>query len=167
MKKGLKMEAHMWQLAGEHEAVRKGLPEKRLTYVCVKCGARKIIGQDGKLKSYYAPKTGSCSQLAGFKKRTLRDIEGYLSPGELYEILEAAKPLTYTETPELYVARDKALVAITYLTAARISEVLKLRLNMFELDEKGRFIIIKNISLFLMNNSSAQLSDICPHAKFM
>lgn len=82
-----------------------------------------------------------------FKKgrRTLKHISYYPSPTEIYEAIMRGEGWDYKVNAELYRLRDRALVALTYLLGARISEVLKLRKSQFVLGKSA--IIVRGIEL--------------------
>ncbi|MDH5690375.1 MAG: tyrosine-type recombinase/integrase [Candidatus Bathyarchaeota archaeon] len=70
-------------------------------------------------------------------RRTLKYIEYYPTPQEIHDKIIHSKGWNYVnaETRDLYVKRDRALVAILYLLALRISEALRLRRNQFVFHE--------------------------------
>lgn len=78
-------------------------------------------------------------------RRTLKYIKRYPTPQQLYEKIISAKGYNYKTDKQFYLVRDRSLVAITYLLAARISEVLRLTKSQFEYTEKG--ILVTGIEL--------------------
>ncbi len=78
-------------------------------------------------------------------RRTLKFITHYPTPLELQEIINTSEGWIYKTNMKEYKLRDKALVALTYLIAVRISEVLRLTKDQFQL-EKDR-ITINSIKL--------------------
>lgn len=82
--------------------------------------------------------------LIGVKRRTLEDIREKLSPAQIYELI-TAKTWPYKTELEFYHSRDRALMALLYLTAGRITEVLSLRKKQFQLDLDPDFLIITNM----------------------
>jgi integrase len=81
--------------------------------------------------------------LIGIRRRTLSDVY-FLRPSEIYEII-TNKTWPYKTNKEFYESRDKALMALLYLTCGRITEVLSLTKKQLVLDAEPDFIIIKNM----------------------
>ena len=78
------------------------------------------------------------------RRRTLKFIEQYPSPEAIYKkIMENSWP--YTRNREFLQLRDRALVALTYLLALRVSEVLRLKKSQFVFTRK--VIIVQGIRL--------------------
>jgi integrase len=65
------------------------------------------------------------------KRRTLKFIQYYPSPRELYQKIVSAPGWNYKENVEFYHIRDRALAALTYLLGGRISEILRLKKSQF------------------------------------
>ena len=85
-------------------------------------------------------------QKIALNRRTLKDLDRYLSPEEIYFRLMNNEGWPYKERHrDKYLRRDRALVALQYLIAARISEVLRLIKSQFEL--KSDRVLIKGIKL--------------------
>ena len=82
--------------------------------------------------------------LVGVKRRTLEDIKEFLRPSQIYSLI-TAKTWPYKTQWNFYHARDKALMALLYLTCGRITEVLSLKKSQFVMDEDPDFIIITNM----------------------
>jgi len=78
------------------------------------------------------------------KKRTLKDIKERLRPEEIYHLI-IMKTWPYANNQQFYHARDRALLALLYLTAGRISAVLRLVKAQFDFDADPDFIIIRNM----------------------
>ena len=83
--------------------------------------------------------------MGGKDRRTLAFIKSYPRPYQIFEKITKADPWPYKDNREFYVKRDRALVAITYLLAARISEVLRLKKNQISHDKN--MLIVKEIKL--------------------
>lgn len=64
-------------------------------------------------------------------RRTLALIEAYPTPKQLYNKIIDAAGYPYKTNKDFYIKRDRALVALTYLIAARISEILRLTKTQF------------------------------------
>lgn len=79
------------------------------------------------------------------KRRTLKFIQYYPDPKEIYDRIVSSEGWDYKTDMEFYRRRDRALAALTYLLGCRISEVLRLRKNQFTA-EKDR-VVIKGIEL--------------------
>jgi len=69
--------------------------------------------------------------MTGKGRRTLKYIQYYPTPTELYEKIVKGKGWNYKVDMDFYRARDRALAALTYLLGGRISEVLRLKKNQF------------------------------------
>ena len=82
--------------------------------------------------------------LIGIKRRTLEDIKEFLRPSQIFSLI-TAKAWPYKTQMEFYHARDKALLALLYLTCGRVSEVLSLKKGQFVFDEDPNFVIITNM----------------------
>lgn len=82
--------------------------------------------------------------LVGVRRRTLEDIREKLSPSQIYKLI-TAKTWPYETQLDFYYARDRALLALLYLTAGRITEVLSLTKKQFQLDMEPDFVIITNM----------------------
>ena len=81
--------------------------------------------------------------LIGVKRRTLNDVY-FLRPSEIYELV-TSKSWPYKTNREFYESRDKALMALLYLTCGRITEVLSLKRKQFDLESEPNFVIIRNM----------------------
>jgi len=84
--------------------------------------------------------------LEGISRRTNEDIKERLSTEQIYmKIRREAWP--YKTNWDFYQTRDKALMALLFLTAGRISEVLSLRKEQFDYEADKDFLIIRNMIL--------------------
>jgi integrase len=79
------------------------------------------------------------------KRRTLKFIQYYPSPRELYQKIVSAPGWNYKENVEFYHARDRALAALTYLLGGRISEILRLKKSQFIVGRDR--VIVRGIQL--------------------
>jgi site-specific recombinase XerD len=79
-------------------------------------------------------------------KRGNRNIDRRLRPREIYELI-TMRTLSYKTTPDFYHARDKALLSLLYLTAGRITEVLRLKKSQFDSETDKDFIIIRDMQV--------------------
>jgi integrase len=79
-------------------------------------------------------------------KRGNVNIESRLRPREIYELI-TSKTLPYKTDEEFYQVRDRALLALLYLTAGRISEVLMLKKSQFDSETETDFIIIRDMKV--------------------
>ena len=88
--------------------------------------------------------------MTGQNKRTLKFIKSYPTPKELYGKIVNSEGWDYKSNREKFLIRDRALVAILYLLALRISEALRLRKEQFIFpEESGRedAVIVREIKL--------------------
>ena len=82
----------------------------------------------------------------GLDRRTLKEIEYYPEPEEIYEVVSKYEGELYSKDNEEYAIRDKALVCLVYLGCLRVSEAIRLRKSQFVLPgvlTATRFIIGK------------------------
>jgi len=84
--------------------------------------------------------------LVGVSRRTNEDIKRRLSLEQIYT-LTTSKSWPYKVGLDFYPIRDKALMALLFLTAGRISEVLSLRKEQFDFEADQDFVIIRNMIL--------------------
>ncbi len=84
--------------------------------------------------------------LVGVSRRTNEDITKRLGLEQIYNLI-TEKMWPYKEKREFYIKRDRALMALLFLTAGRISEVLSLRKEQFDTQADKDFIIIRNMIL--------------------
>jgi len=82
--------------------------------------------------------------LIGIKRRTLEDIKEFLRPSQLHRLI-TSKTWPYKTRWDFYHARDRALMALLYLTCGRVTEVLSLKKSQFVLDADPDFVIIANM----------------------
>tara|TARA_Y100000310_G_C20675633_1_gene812856 strand:- start:2350 stop:2964 length:615 start_codon:yes stop_codon:yes gene_type:complete len=80
-------------------------------------------------------------------RRTLADIEQYFPPRHMYNIIMKNKGWDYKHHIETYQERDRALIAVLYLAALRISEGLRLKVYQFSTNEEFNRIEISGILL--------------------
>ena len=90
--------------------------------------------------------------LIGVKRRTLNDVY-FLRPSEIYELV-TSKSWPYKTNKEFYESRDKALMALLYLTCGRITEVLSLTKKQFDFETDENFIIIRNMKVVKRKKSA-------------
>ena len=84
------------------------------------------------------------------KRLTLKYIQYYPTPSEIYNIIMESEGWPYKRNREFYLMRDRALVAILYLLALRISEALRLRKKQFLLPEETGYqdrVLVRGIKL--------------------
>lgn len=80
----------------------------------------------------------------GTNRRTLRMIERYPTPREIFEALKYNQ-WTYKTNKDFYLSRDRCLCALLYLVALRRSEAIRLTKQQFRIEENQ--IIIEGIKL--------------------
>lgn len=78
-------------------------------------------------------------------KRGVDDIPEFKNLDEVVEMVLNAKPIPYTFDREEKQRRDKALLAMQPLTAARISEILALQKYQFDETAKPGFVVIREM----------------------
>lgn len=83
--------------------------------------------------------------MGGKGRRTLKYIQYYPSPQELYKKIMESPGWHYKTDADFYHIRDRALVALTYLLGGRISEILRLRKSQF-VKLKDR-VVVRGIKL--------------------
>ena len=84
--------------------------------------------------------------LVGVRRRTNEDIKERLGLEQIYSLI-TSKTWPYRTQPDFYHRRDRALMALLFLTAGRISEVLSLRKEQFDFEADRNFIVIRNMIL--------------------
>mgnify|MGYP001110564993 CR=1 FL=1 len=84
--------------------------------------------------------------LVGVKRRTLEDIKAHLGLEQIFNLI-TSKNWPYKTDMENYYRRDRCLMALLFLTAGRISEVLSLIREQFDFQADPNFIIIRNMVL--------------------
>jgi len=84
--------------------------------------------------------------LVGISRRTNEDIKKRLSLEQIYNLI-ISKSWPYKVGLDFYPVRDRALMALLFLTAGRISEVLSLKMEQFDFQADKNFIIIRNMIL--------------------
>ncbi len=86
------------------------------------------------------------SWLINVRRRTNEDITKRFGLEQIYTLI-AEKSWPYKERKEFYSKRDMALMALLFLTAGRVSEVLSLTKEQFDFQADRHFIIIRNMIL--------------------
>lgn len=81
----------------------------------------------------------------GKDRKTLKAIQYYPGPNEIYKLIIESEGWPYVEKREFYLARDRALAALLYLGALRISEAIRIRKSQFV--EKKNHVLIRGIRL--------------------
>jgi hypothetical protein len=84
--------------------------------------------------------------LVGVKRRTLEDIKARLGLEQIHNLI-TSKEWPYKTDWERYHKRDRCLMALLFLTAGRVSEVLSLTREQFDFEADRDFIIIRNMIL--------------------
>lgn len=84
--------------------------------------------------------------LISVHRRTNEDIKKRLGLEQIYSLI-TSKTWPYKQTREFYYKRDRALMALLFLTAGRISEVLSLTREQFDFEADRNFIVIRNMIL--------------------
>lgn len=84
--------------------------------------------------------------LVGVSRRTNEDIKKRLGVEQIYNLI-TSETWPYKTNIDFYHTRDKALMALLFLTAGRISEVVSLRKEQFDFQADRNFIIIRNMIL--------------------
>ena len=95
------------------------------------------------------------------KRLTLKYIEYYPTPSEIYSIIMESEGWPYKTNREFYLTRDRALVAILYLLALRISEALRLKKKQFLLPEETGYqdrVLVRGIKL---SKSRIKVCKLC------
>ena len=77
-------------------------------------------------------------------KRTLKDIDKWLNAEEIYKLI-TARTWPYKQTPDFYKTRDRALMALYFLTGGRNNEVVKLKKAQFIVQKE--FVVIKGMHI--------------------
>lgn len=80
----------------------------------------------------------------GTDRRTLKDIEEWLKPEEIYDLI-TSKSWHYKTDIEFYQKRDKALMSLYFLTGGRNNEALRLRKRNFDQISDPQFILLKGM----------------------
>lgn len=85
----------------------------------------------------------------GKSRRVLADIPRTIGPDELYDALVRAPGWDYKDpdTADIYLTRDRALLALLYMGALRISEALRLLRSQFVHDPKRKMWVIRGVKL--------------------
>lgn len=80
-------------------------------------------------------------------RRTLKDIERFVSPQDILSLIEKGRVFPYKTDPYFYHARDKALTSFIYLMGCRVNEALKVKRNQLDLKTDPDFIIVKDFKI--------------------
>ncbi|NIO36304.1 tyrosine-type recombinase/integrase [Candidatus Bathyarchaeota archaeon] len=84
--------------------------------------------------------------LVGVGLRTNEDIKKRLGLEQILRLI-TSETWPYRTNLAFYRTRDRALMALLFLTAGRVSEVLSLRKEQFDFEADRNFIIIRNMIL--------------------
>lgn len=84
--------------------------------------------------------------LVGVHRRTNEDIKERLGLEQIYSLI-MSKTWPYKTQSDFYHKRDRALMALLFLTAGRISEVLSLTKEQFDFEADRNFVVIRNMIL--------------------
>jgi len=95
------------------------------------------------------------SRVAGKKRRTLKDIDRRLTAAEVFTLI-TRKSWPYKTDIDFYRCRDRALLALLYLTMGRVSSVLRLYKSHFDLKTDPDFIIIRNMKVIKRKKESVR-----------
>ena len=78
-------------------------------------------------------------------KRTVRSIDQYLTPEEIYfRFIEFDKPESMSDKTYL---RYQALIALVYSSGLRISDVIRLKRSQFNFKADREFVIVENVAV--------------------
>lgn len=80
--------------------------------------------------------------LVGVSRGTNEDILERLGTEQIFNLI-TAKTWNYKTQEDFYHTRDKALMSLLFLTAGRISEVLALTKEQFDVQADRDFIIVE------------------------
>lgn len=84
--------------------------------------------------------------LMNVHRRTLEDIKARLGLEQIHNLI-TSKTWPYKTDWENYYRRDRCLMALLFLTAGRISEVLSLTREQFDFEADRNFVIVRNMIL--------------------
>lgn len=84
--------------------------------------------------------------LRDVRRRTNEDIKQRLSLQQIYSLI-TAKEWPYKTRLQFHWTRDRALMALLFLTAGRISEVLSLQKSQFDTEADQNFTVVRNMLL--------------------
>jgi integrase len=84
--------------------------------------------------------------LVNVSRRTNEDIKERLGIEQIYNLI-TSEIWPYKTERDFYITRDRALMALLFLTAGRVSEVLSLTKEQFDFQADKNFIIIRNMIL--------------------
>lgn len=80
-------------------------------------------------------------------RRRLADIERYLEPEQIYSMIVTARPWPYRRRVEHHQKRDRALLALLYLSGLRISEALRIKKSQFDLACDPDFVVVRDVKI--------------------
>lgn len=81
------------------------------------------------------------------KRRIIKDIARYLEPAEILNQIEQGRLWSYKTNMEFLHCRDRALIALLYLTGGRISEVLRLEKKQVDVESDDEFVILHDFRI--------------------
>lgn len=81
----------------------------------------------------------------GKNRRSLKFIEAFLSPDQIWDRFMASRGFPYKTNMQNYLLRDRALVSCLYVLALRISEAIRLTKAQFSIGKKE--IVVTGIKL--------------------
>lgn len=84
--------------------------------------------------------------LIGVKRRTLEDVKARLGLEQILGLI-TSRTWPYKTDMENFYRRDRCLMALLFLTAGRISEVLSLTREQFDFEADPNFVLIRNMIL--------------------
>jgi len=79
-------------------------------------------------------------------RRRLVNIDRFVSPDRIYEMIVKAPIWKYKTNIEFYTKRDRALLSLLYLLGCRVSEVIRLKKSQFDFGDPD-FIIIRDFRI--------------------
>ena len=89
------------------------------------------------------------------KRRTLKDIENYVSPDKILLMIKEGRAWPYKTRKEFYKKRDRALLVTLYLTASRISETLLLKKDQFNFSDP-EFVVVEDFKILKRKKKTLQ-----------
>jgi len=99
------------------------------------------------LAIYPTPSNFEIFAEAGARRRTIRKAKEsgeleYMRPSDIYLMIVRGPDWPYKTKTHFYHTRDRALLALLYLSSGRINEVLRLRAGQFQPDEEDHDILL-------------------------
>lgn len=80
-------------------------------------------------------------------RRRLKDVGDYLEEDEIFDMITQGPVWPYKRNAQFYILRDRAMLALLFLTGGRIGEVLKVRKSQFNSDEDPEFVVLKGFEI--------------------